>query len=304
MKKSPLTVAMLLAVLATLLWSGNFIVARAVIHDISPVHLAFGRWLVASAIMVPLGMAALRRQWTQVLAARWNIMLAGLFGVCIFNTIVYVAGHYSEAIPLALLGTTSSPVFSFLLARIVLKEKIPWQRTAGLIVCIAGILLILSKGNPSTLLYLRFSPGDWWILLAAFSFAAYNIIVRKKPTHLGSVAYLTAVFFTGTIMLFPFALGNAVISGLPHWSPGLVGMVVYLGAGTSVAAFLCWNVAIARLGAARASLFGMLIPVFSSLEAIWLLHEKMLWAQAAGMVVVFAGVALANLSMFSTKKAG
>lgn len=294
MKKSPLRAAMLLAVLATLLWSGNFIVARAVIHDISPVHLAFGRWLVASLIMLPIGFMALRRQWPQAWAGKWNILLAGLFGVCIFNTLVYIAGHHSEAIQLALLGTTSSPVFSFLLARLVLQEKIPWQRTAGLLVCIAGILMILSKGSPSALLSLRFSPGDWWILLAAFSFATYNIIVRRKPATLSSAAYLTAVFIAGTAMLLPFAVGNAIHSGLPHWSPGLVGMVIYLGAGTSVAAFLCWNVAIARLGAARASLFGMLIPVFSCLEAIWLLHEKMLWAQAAGMVVVFAGVFFAN----------
>ncbi|HSK13689.1 MAG TPA: DMT family transporter, partial [Phnomibacter sp.] len=82
-----------------------------------------------------------------------------------------------------------------------------------------------------------------------------------------------------------------------QWSPSLAGMILYLGAGTSVAAFFCWNAAISRLGAARASLFGMLIPVFSSLEAVWLLGEKILPAHIAGMVLVFAGVFLANMAM-------
>ncbi|HSK12584.1 MAG TPA: DMT family transporter, partial [Phnomibacter sp.] len=154
----PTGVAIALATLATLLWSGNFIVARAAIHDISPIHLAFGRWLTASVIMIPIGLMALRRQWDEVVKGWKNILLAGLFGVCIFNTIVYVAGHHSEAIYLALLGTTSSPVFSFILARIILRELIPPRRIAGLIVCILGILVILSKGDINTLLHLRFTP--------------------------------------------------------------------------------------------------------------------------------------------------
>ncbi|MCU0387220.1 MAG: DMT family transporter [Chitinophagaceae bacterium] len=296
MPKSPVVSAFLLAILATFLWSGNFIVARAAINDISPIHLAFGRWLVASLIMIPIGLKALQNEWAGIIKGRMNILLAGLFGVCIFNTIVYVAGHHSEAIQLALLGTTSSPVFSFILARIFLKEIIPARRLIGLLICIVGILFILSKGSLDTLLHLRFSPGDWWILLAAFSFAAYNIIVRGRPVKVSSVAYLSAVFFSGTLMLLPFAIADLSMGSIPRISLSLAGMILYLGAGTSVAAFFCWNVAIARLGAARASLFGMLIPVFSSIEAIWLLKEKMIFAQIAGMILVFAGVFLANIN--------
>jgi len=294
MPKSPILSAVLLAILATLLWSGNFIVARAAINQISPIHLAFGRWLAASIIMVPIGFSALRREWHEVVKGKTNILLAGLFGVCIFNTIVYVAGHHSEAIQLALLGTTSSPVFSFILARIFLKETIPPKRVAGLVVCVAGILFILSKGSLDTLLHLRFSAGDWWILLAAFSFASYNIIVRGRSVKVSSVAYLSAVFFSGTLMLLPFAAADFFMGNIPLVNLPLAGMILYLGAGTSVVAFFCWNIAIARLGAARASLFGMLIPVFSSLEAIWLLREKMVATQIMGMLLVFAGVFLAN----------
>lgn len=294
MPKSPILSAVLLAILATLLWSGNFIVARAAINQISPIHLAFGRWLAASIIMVPIGFSALRREWSEVVRGKTNILLAGLFGVCIFNTIVYVAGHHSEAIQLALLGTTSSPVFSFILARIFLKETIPPKRVAGLVVCVAGILFILSKGSLDTLLHLRFTPGDWWILLAAFSFASYNIIVRGRSIKVSSVAYLSAVFFSGTLMLLPFAAADFFRGNIPMFNLPLAGMILYLGAGTSVAAFFCWNIAISRLGAARASLFGMLIPVFSSLEAIWLLREKMVATQVMGMILVFAGVFLAN----------
>lgn len=295
MQKSPTLIAVLLAILATILWSGNFIVARAAIADISPIHLAFGRWLTASAIMIPIGLGALKREWDEVVKGRWNILFAGLFGVSIFNTLVYVAGHHSEAIQIALLGTTSSPVFSFILARIFLKEEIPPKRILGLFVCIIGILFILSRGSIDTLIHLRFSPGDWWILLAALAFAVYNIFVRARPVKLGAVAYLTAVFFAGTLMLVPFVIGDFALGAYPNFNVSLAAMVLYLGAGTSVAAFFCWNAAIAKLGAARASLFGMLIPVFSSVEAVFILNEKLLLSHIIGMALVFAGVFLANM---------
>jgi drug/metabolite transporter (DMT)-like permease len=294
MQQSPVFISVILAIVATMLWSGNFIVARATIHDISPIQLAFGRWVTASLIMVPIGLGALKREWQAVVSGKGNIIFAGLFGISIFNTLVYVAGHHSEAIQIALLGTTSSPVFSFILARIFLKEDIPPRRILGLLVCIAGILIILSRGSWETLLHLRFSPGDWWILLAALAFAVYNIFVRARPVKVGSVAYLTAVFFAGTLMLVPFAVADWFLGAKPNIDAPLTGMILYLGAGTSVAAFFCWNAAIAGLGAARASLFGMLIPVFSSIEAVILLHEKMLLPHIVGMALVFAGVFLAN----------
>jgi drug/metabolite transporter (DMT)-like permease len=75
----------------------------------------------------------------------------------------------------------------------------------------------------------------------------------------------------------------------------LAGIVLYLGLGTSVIAFFCWNKAIVHLGAARAAIFGNLIPIFSSLEAVWLLGEQISWMQVAGLLLVIGGLALANL---------
>ncbi len=290
------TTGILLAVLATIIWSGNFIVARGVINDIPPVLLAFSRWLCASIIMLPLGWKAFRAQWPEVKKHPAHLFWAAVFGVSIFNTLVYIAGHFSQAINLALIGTTSSPVFSFILARIFLKERIPPKRMAGLLICIAGILIILSRGSIEQLYRFQFTKGDWWILAAALSFAIYNVLAKRKPTAIRPVTYLFTTFWIGTLLILPFAIGEYFIYPQPiHFTAGLAGIILYLGAGTSVASFFCWNAAIARLGAANASLFGNLIPVFSSLEAVWLLNEKILPTHIAGMIFVFAGLFLSNL---------
>src|SRR4029078_12241072 len=97
-----------------------------------------------------------------------------LTGVSVFNTFVYIAGHYTSAINMALIGTTSSPIMSVVLARIFLKEKIGGLKILGILLCITGVLFLLSKGNINNLLSLKFTTGDGWVLLAALSFAIYN----------------------------------------------------------------------------------------------------------------------------------
>ncbi|HMO32060.1 MAG TPA: DMT family transporter [Lacibacter sp.] len=285
---------MLLAVLATLIWSGNFIVARGVAQEIPPVSLAFYRWATATLLLAPLAGRQLRQALPVIRQNKAYLFWTALSGVTLFNTFVYVAGHYSEAINLALIGTTTSPVFSILLARLFLREYITPLRLAGLSLCIAGILLLLSNGSWSTLLHLRFGKGDWWILAAALAFAVYNIFVRRKPASLPPLAFLLAVFATGTLLLLPAWVVELQYQPAVQWNLRLLLVVLYLGAGTSVIAFLCWNAAISRLGAGRTALFGNLIPLFSTLEAVVLLGERVTWLHAAAGAVILSGLVLAN----------
>jgi len=283
------------AVTATLIWSGNFIVARGVIKEIQPITLGFYRWFTATIIILPFA-------WKYFVAERgifkeniWFFLLAAATGVSIFNTFVYVAGHYSSAINMVILGTCSSPIMSIILSRIFLKEKIPALRIAGMIVCVIGILLLLSKGHLENLLSFRFSKGDWWILAAAFSFAIYNTSVKKKPPGMHPVNFLFVIFLTGTILLLPFYLWELKNEGGFALNVANISTIVYLGLGASVICFYIWNKAIAALGAGRTALFGNLIPVFSSIEAVLLLNEKITSIQVISFVVVVAGLVIANL---------
>lgn len=298
----------LLAILATLIWSGNFIVARGASELIGPVSLAFLRWSCAALLITPLAWGHFKREWPLVKQHPWHFFWAALFGISLFNTLVYVAGHHSPAINLALIGTTSSPVFSFILAAIFLKEKIPLHRVIGLLVCLAGILLLISKASWDQLLHFRFSTGDIWILVAAASFAMYNIFARRKPAGISAPNYLFTTFWMGTLLLLPFFIVENRNGLTWQWTPDMAGIILYLGAGTSVAAFYCWNAAIQALGAARTSIFGNLIPLFSSVEAVIILGEKIQPYHWWGMLIITLGLLMANvqwkklLDTFSTAK--
>ncbi len=286
-----------LATLATLIWSGNFIIARGVYKEIDPVSLAFYRWAVATLIIFPFAIKKFNKEWLFVKRSWHYVFWVSVTGISLFNTFVYIAGHYTTAINLALIGTTSSPIMSIIMARIFLKERIGWMKISGLLICMAGILFLLSKGNFKNLLTLSFSSGDAWMLLAAFCFAVYTILVRKKPSSISSVNFLFVSFFLGTILLLPFFLWEFNNTAVLHWNNRLTISILYLGVGASVICFFIWNIAIGILGAGRTALFGNLIPIFSSLEAVFILHEKFSWIHVISVLLVFSGLLLANLRL-------
>ena len=283
-----------LAVLATIIWSGNFIVARGVNKQIPPVSLAFFRWLTATLLLFPFAISSLKADYKVIRENFLYLFWTALSGITLFNTFVYIAGHYSEAVNLALIGTTSSPIFALFLAAIFLKERISVLSITGMLTCLAGILFLLSKGNFERLVALRFSEGDWWILLAALCFAIYNTLVKKKPAELKPLSFLSITFVLGTMVLLPFYVMEANTTPT-HWNIELGAIILYLGLGTSIISFLCWNAAIARLGSARTALFGNLIPLFSTLEAVLILNEEITWVHFVSGLLIICGLVLANL---------
>jgi len=287
-----------LAVLAAIIWSGNFIAARGVIRQIPPVSLAFYRWLTAAVIIFPFAFKQFRSEWKIVRRSLQYLFWVSLSGITLFNTFVYIGAHYTSAINLALIGTTTSPIIAIVLAKIFLKEKIGPLKIAGMALCISGVIFLLSRGSIRNLLSLHFTKGDGWILLAAFSFAVYNTLVRKKPSGISTVNYLFIIFSFGTSLLFPFYLWELGRTSPVQWNSDLLFIILYLGLGASVISFLCWNVAIGKLGAGRTALFGNLIPVFSSAEAALLLGEQFTWVHLLSMLLVFAGILLANWKIF------
>ncbi len=283
-----------LAALAALIWSGNFIIAKALNDKIPPFSLSFYRWLIASLIILPFAIKQFGSQWKLVKQSWSYLFWASLTGIVLFNSFVYIGAHYTSAINLALIGTTSSPIMAVVFARIFLKEKIGWMKLAGMILCSIGVLFLLLKGNFQNLLSLHFSTGDLWSLAAACSFAVYNTLVKKKPAGITPVNFLFVIFSLGTLILFPFYIWELNHYPTVTFSTELIFSVLYIGIGASVICFLIWNIAIGKLGAGRTALFGNLIPVFSSIEAAVILHENFTWVHITSMLIIFAGLLLAN----------
>jgi drug/metabolite transporter (DMT)-like permease len=294
-KKKEVLRGVLLAILAALIWSGNYIVARAFHGDITPVSLAFFRWLTATMVLLPFAYRDLRQQWPLIRSSWRYLTIAALFGVSLFNTFIYVGGHTTSATNLAIIGTTAAPVFVLFIAHFFTREKASSFQIRGTLVCILGILLLISKGDFSRLRQFTFLPGDLWVLLAALSFAIYTVMVRRKPKEMAPLSFLFSTFFLGTLLLLPaFAIDTANGPSF-QWNPSLLAVFLYLGIGASVLSFLSWNTAIQKIGPSRTALFGNLIPVFSTVEAVIFLKEEGGAVVILSLLIIFSGLFLANI---------
>ncbi len=300
--QSNILLGILMAVAATIIWSGNFIIARAINKEISPIALSFFRWLTAVVLLLPFAWKHIKPSWIIIKQHKLYFFFTALMGISLFNTFVYIAGHTSTAINMALIGTTSSPIISVILAHYFLKEHIRLRRIISIAFCIIGILFLLSKGSFSNLFHLEFTKGDVWILLAAVSFAVYNICARKKPANISAVGFLFFVFVIGTAILFPAWLIDLQYSNPVAWNSSTISSIIYLGLGTSVISFLLWNRSIKELGAGRTALFGNLIPVFSSIEAVFILGEKITVIHIISFILIIAGLLIDNFHLFVIKK--
>jgi drug/metabolite transporter (DMT)-like permease len=284
-----------MALMACILWSFNFIVARGISNQVPPVSISFYRWAIATIIIIPIAWNRFYAERNLLLKNWKNILWASIMGIGLYSPLIYLAGHYSPAINLALLGTTSTPVFTFIIAAIFLKERIPINRLLGLLICIGGIVLLLSGGSWQTIIHFHFSKGDKWMLLAGLMFAVYNIVVRNKSKDISPLAYLFVTFVIGTLILLPMYVWEKNHTPPVQWNSNLLLIMLYCGAGASVAAFFCWNAAITRIGSARTAIFSNLIPVLASFEAVWLLGETVSLIQVISMLIVAAGLVLANV---------
>ncbi|WP_411292703.1 DMT family transporter [Streptomyces sp. SDr-06] len=276
------------AAVATVVWSGSFVASRALHDSVPPVQAAFWRWLIAIAAVTPF---AAREAWRQRALIRRHfgyLTAASLLGITVYNTLVNQAGTSTSAGNMGMI-MAASPVLMAVHERLT-GGRLGARRTIGLLVAVAGVLLLVTKGS----LALDLAPGDLWMVAAALSFASYSVLLRRRPAELGALAFLLTTFVLGALMLAPaYGISLAVQGGFAA-TPGTVGPLLYVGVLSSAVAFFAWNKAIALIGAARAGVVYYLQPVCVALLSYPLLGEAMGPARLVSMALILGGVVLGS----------
>jgi drug/metabolite transporter (DMT)-like permease len=283
----------LLLVLATLFWSGNFVLGRAVSARIPPVGMAFWRWTGALAVLFPLSYPCLKEQWP-LLRRSWKILIPlGILGVGSFNTLVYVGLHDTTATNAVLLNS-ACPAFIAAITFLVRGQRATRRQVTGILVSLLGVVAIVSRGAPQALLSLSFNPGDLWVLAAVLCWAVYTVLLGRRPEGIHPMAFLTALVGVGVVWLVPFYLGEIVRGGRLVPDAVTLGSLVYLALLPSLASYVFWNQAVGEVGPTRAGAFLHLMPAFGSLLAVLLLGESFRLYHLLGIVLILAGVTLAG----------
>ncbi len=281
----------LLLVLTTLFWSGNFVLARLVRLDVPPVGLSFWRWTLAGLLLLPLVWRDMLRSWPLVRRHFWLVAALALLGITNFNTFVYLGLQTTTATNGVLLQSVI-PLIIILLSWLILGVRINRWQGLGIIASLAGVLMIITRGDPASLLGLNLVRGDLWILAAVFSWGLYSILLRKLPQGFGGLSLLGYTISLGVLGIAPFYLietGSGLVVQLNQIT---IFSVLYVAIFPSLLAYFFWNRAVGEVGPNRAGQFIHLIPVFGSLLSVVLLGERLYLYHMWGVLLVALGIFL------------
>lgn len=302
---SPRTVGIAAAVITVGIWAAFIVIARASAQGtLTPFDIALARVVGASAVLLPLGWWLVRRDRAQGSALPSSFFglsplalrvtaLCGVFGGFGYALLAYAGFFYAPAAHASVLMPGSLPLWTTLLAALILHTRITPARAIGLACIVGGDLLV----GGASLLH-AFEGGEVWkgdllFMCAAFSWSVYSVLARRYG--LDAVRATTAVTVFALFTYLPFYLLlqglGAIQSQLLNAPVGeLLFQLVFQGLGSVVISGITFVHMIQYFGPVRSTMITALVPGLSALGAVVFLSEPLQWNLLAGLMLVTVGI--------------
>ncbi len=273
-------------------WAGNIVIARYVAGHVPPLTLSCVRWISTFLMLLPFAWPHLKRDWSSLRAHLPLMILLSATGFAFNNAVSYWALQYTQALN-ALLIQSAGPLFVALWSLLLFGVRLTVAQLAGIVISLAGVLVIILRGDLAALAGIRLNKGDLMFASSLLAFGLYSALMPRRPvTH-----QLSLMCFTtgcGALLLLPFSVWE-FSSGFTL-KPDLISIatLIYVVIFPSTLAYLFFNRGIALIGPNRAAPFLHLVPVFGSAMAILFLGEQLRLFHLAGYALVLAGVVIAS----------
>lgn len=279
----------LLMVLCTFFWSGAFIAAKLSAPFIPAFTLTFLRFSIASLILY---FVIINKEGKLYKLKKRDIpvfCVTGLVGMFGYHVLFFTAMKYTTAISSSIIGA-SNPIITSVLAVIFLKDRMTLKRTIGIILSFTGVFLTLTNANIEVLNSLSFNKGDILMLFAVFLWSSYSVYSKKVIKDYTPLTLTFFSFLFCTIFLVPFVIYERpirLLNSIPYYS---YIAVLYMSIFPSVIGYLVQQMAIKEIGPSRTSIFINLVPVFSIVLSLLILHETLLPIKIFTATLIIAGV--------------
>lgn len=279
--------------LSSLFWSGNFIVGRALREEVDPLTLNYWRWVIALLILLPFSLPVL---WQHVSTIRqyWKfIIMLAITGIVGFHFCVYRALQTTYAIN-ALLFLSISPLMIIVGSRLAYKDRINSWQLMGILLSLAGVVGLLTHGDPQRLRNLQFNSGDLWMLVAVVLWSVYSVILKRKPQQLSQTVLLNSTIIFGVIIMTPLYF-SSMVEGTEFELTALnIGGLLYISIFAAIVAYFCWNYGVSRIGPNSAGSFLHLMPLFGAVLSVIFLGERIMAYHLLGAAFIAAGIGISS----------
>jgi len=287
-----------LLTLPPLLWAGNAVVGRVLAPLVSPMTLNLLRWAIAFALLLPLAAPVLRP--SSPLWPSWRRFAAlSLLAIGSYNALLYLSLNTSSPINVTLVGSIT-PVWMLLIGRFFFGMKISNKQWLGAALSIAGVMLVLSRGQLALLLQVRLVAGDLYMLLASAAWAYYSWMLVHPTTEAPEIrrnwsAFLLAQISFGLVWSSLFASAEwAVGLGRLSLNPSMAVALVFIALGPALLAYRCWGAGVALAGPSAAGFFINLTPLFTAILSSAFLGEAPHAYHALAFLLIVGGIAVSS----------
>lgn len=272
--------------LTVIVWGWTFVATKLCLPYLTPAELLGLRLIIGLPVLyailkirrIPLEFSGVRKSQllagSAVITAHFLIQITGLKFTSATNT-----GWIISVTPLIM------AVLSFL----ILKEKITRYQIAGIIIATIGILLLVSHGKIGDLSWLS-SVGDWLVLLSAHTWAIYTVITRDVSRAKDPLVVTFGILAPAAALMLGYMLFTSDWSKFLHMPAEPIVALLFLAIIGLALAHWAWQIAVARIGAARAGIFLYIEPLATTVLAVPLLHEAFGLFTALGGGLVLLGV--------------
>ncbi|MFA0134323.1 DMT family transporter [Vibrio splendidus] len=272
------------------IWGANAIVNKLAASTIEPSAMSFYRWFFAMLILTPFCIRPVMKQWAVIKPNLSKLAFLGFLGMVLNQSLGYYAGLTTTASNMALI-TSLVPLISVFLSVPLLHKSISSLSIVGGVLSLSGLALMLGKGDPLFLMHQELTQGDGYMLIAAFVYASYCVLLKrwKMPISSWVVIYIQGLF--AVAMLTPLWLTSEQL--LPPQQA--IPLIAYAAVAASILAPWMWVKAIDTIGADSSAMFMNLLPVVAIVLAATWLGEEINQFHIIGGVMVISGVILAQI---------
>ena len=300
MLSSPRAVGIAAAVVTVAIWTGFIVIGRASAGmTLLPFDLALLRIAGASVVLLPWGWWLARRQGGSSSLGGFSplplrpTVTAGVFGGLVYAILCYAGFFFAPAAHASVLMPGSLPLWTALLAALVLRDRITPARALGLACIVVGDGVV---GGASLLQ--AFNGGSVWkgdviFMSAAFCWSVYSVLARKFGLEaVRATIAITAFAFCTYVPLFALLTASGVLPTHLASAPWgeIAFQALFQGVGSVVISGITFVQMVRAFGPVKSTMITALVPGLSALGAVIFLDEPLGWNLAAGLALVTAGI--------------
>ena len=306
---SPRSIGLAAAVVTVLIWTSFIVVARASGDparggSLSPFDIALCRVVGASVVLLPWGWWLVRRDRRAGAAMASSLfglsplplgitIQVGLFGGLLYSVLAYSGFVFAPAAHASVLMPGSLPLWTALLALLVLHEHITPARALGLALIVSGDLLVGGASLWHAFDGSQVWKGDLLFMTAGFIWACYSVLARRHGLDaVRATIAVTALAFLGYVPFYLLLVLTGVLPDHLLTSPlrELLFQAVFQGWGSVVISGITFTRMIQHFGPVRSTMITAVVPGLSAFAAVVFLGEPLQWNLLAGLALVSLGI--------------